>query len=184
MKDLFVKYVINLYNDVPAYVYEVLVLIFGIGAILILKLSGFKKGIQYTSRLLIAEYVILLLSTTVFFRSYRRKLKYDFQPFWSYEAIQDGGEKLLPEIIMNVVAFVPVGLLLGCAFRSMTWWKVMIIGGGVSVMIEVLQYVYNRGFAEVDDVMHNVTGCLVGYGIYSLVRYGYERINKRNVGVL
>ena len=50
--------------------------------------------------------------------------------------------------------------------------------------IEAMQYFYNRGFAETDDVMHNTIGCLMGFGIYSLARYGYERIGKRSVGVL
>ena len=84
---------------------------------------------------------------------------------------------------MKVGGFVPVGLILGCAFRSMTCWKVVLIGGGVSMCIEAMQYFYNRGFAETDDVMHNTIGCLMGFGIYSLARYGYERIGKRSVEV-
>ena len=111
MTNQFVKYVVNLFKDVPVYVYEVLGLVFIIGTVLMFALGGFKKGIRYSSRLLIAEYVVLLFSTTVIFRSYRRRLKYDFHPFWSYDALQNGGEKLLPEIIMNVVVFVPVGLI-------------------------------------------------------------------------
>jgi len=41
-----------------------------------------------------------------------------------------------------------------------------------------------RGFCEVDDVMHNSLGCLIGYGIYKLVRYGYKRLGKRSMAVL
>ena len=85
---------------------------------------------------------------------------------------------------MNVVAFVPVGILFGCTFRSMTWWKVMLIGGGVSVLIETIQFYFKRGFSEVDDVMHNTAGCLIGYGVYSLMRCGYERIGKRRLETL
>lgn len=85
---------------------------------------------------------------------------------------------------MNVVVFVPVGILLGAGFRSMTWWKVLMIGGGVSVSIEAMQFFLKRGFSEVDDVMHNTLGCLIGYGIYSLTRFGYEKLSKRTVAVL
>lgn len=41
-----------------------------------------------------------------------------------------------------------------------------------------------KGFSELDDVMHNTLGCMIGYGIYSLVRVGYERISERNMAIL
>ena len=72
---------------------------------------------------------------------------------------------------MNVV---PVGLMLGSflrvkgsstseATKSMTWLMVAIIGCGISVTIESLQFFLMRGFSEVDDVMHNTLGCILGY---------------------
>ena len=183
MKNQFVKYIIKLSQIVPFCVYEILGIIFCLGSVILLAFWGLKKGIRYSSWLLVVEYVILLFSTTVLFRSYHKRLKYNLRPFWSYEAIQKGSENLLPEIIMNVVVFVPVGLLLGFASRSMTLWKVMLIGGGISVLIEAMQFNFQRGFAEVDDVVHNVLGCMLGYGVYSIAKYGYERIDKRRVGI-
>ena len=40
------------------------------------------------------------------------------------------------------------------------------------------------GFAETDDVIHNTLGCLLGYGLYSIIKIGYEKISKRHVAVL
>ena len=95
---------------------------------------------------------------------------------------RDGWRKviglLLVENIMNVVVFMPVGILLGCAFRHMKWWKVLLIGGGISFSIEAMQYFFKRGFAEVDDMMHNTLGCVIGYllvqGAWFMVR-GFRR---------
>lgn len=64
---------------------------------------------------------------------------------------------------MNVVVFIPVGLLLGIALKQMTWWKALLIGCSISVIIESLQFLFKRGFSEVDDVMHNTVGCLIGW---------------------
>ena len=86
-------------------------------------------------------------------------------PFWSYRAIINGNEQLLAENIMNVVVFVPVGLLFGIAIRDRNIWTALMFGAGLSVGIEVLQFVFRKGFAEVDDVMHNTLGCLIGYGV-------------------
>lgn len=44
-----------------------------------------------------------------------------------------------------------------------SWMIVTIIGCSISISIEVMQFVYRLGFAEVDDVMHNIIGCVLGY---------------------
>ena len=88
---------------------------------------------------------------------------------------------------MNVIVFIPVGMMLGSLLRvkgswakygswfkvngsstgeatkSMTWLIVLLIGCSISVTIEALQFCFMRGFSEVDDVMHNTVGCIVGY---------------------
>lgn len=184
MKDIFLQFVIDLYNDVPTYIYIILLVIFFVGLWLFYERCSYKIGVRYTLRLLLLEYVSLLLFSTVIFRPGQIERKYETTLFWSYYAIDFGNEELIAENVMNVVVFIPVGLLLGCAFGKMTWWKVMIIGMSVSVAVEVMQFVYKRGLAEVDDVIHNTLGCLVGYGLLSIVRYGFERLSKRRVVVL
>lgn len=179
MKETFLEYIIRLYQNVPAIVYVGLAIVFLIGAVLMFVLYGRNQGLRYSCRILCVDYLALLFCSTVFFRKYSDRRGHDFQPFWSYDQ-----NDLLYENIMNVVAFVPVGILFGCTFRSMTWWKVMLIGGGVSVLIETIQFYFKRGFSEVDDVMHNTAGCLIGYGVYSLMRCGYERIGKRRLETL
>ena len=84
---------------------------------------------------------------------------------------------------MNFVVFVPIGLLLGCTFRKILWWQVLLIVGAVSISIETLQFLYKRGFAETDDVMHDVLGCMFGYGLFCLVRFVYETVSKRRMTV-
>ena len=44
------------------------------------------------------------------------------------------------------------------------------MGCGISVTIGALQFFFMRGFSEVDDVMHNTLGCLIGYGIMTILR--------------
>ena len=92
-------------------------------------------------------------------------------PFESFGAALKGSGPLLTQIIGNVVAFIPVGLLLGCVLGRMKWWTVLLIGGGFSLLIEILQFVFKRGFAEVDDVVHNMAGCAIGYGVYVAAVY-------------
>ena len=62
---------------------------------------------------------------------------------------------------MNVIVFIPIGLLLGCAFKQTTWWKALLIGCSISVTIEALQFWFMKGFSELDDVMHNTWDALL-----------------------
>lgn len=163
MRELFRQYIINLYQDIPHEVYEGLLSVFCIGLVVFIAWKGFKTGFRYSVILLLVEYVFLLFCSTVIFRVACETRKYDFQPFWSYQAIQDNREDLLAENIMNVVVFIPVGLLLDIAFKQMTWCKALLIGCSISVTIESLQFFLMQGFSEVDDVIHNTLGCILGY---------------------
>ena len=179
MTDLFLTYIRNRIQDVPWYVYVLLLLFFCVGAVLLTYRYGLKRSRRYLGLWLLSEYVLLLVSSTVLFRSYNLKQKHDFRPFWSYSALLEGEHIILPEIIMNIVVFAPVGFLLRCGFRRIKWWQVMLIGLLVSTSIEVLQLVFNRGFTELDDMMHNTIGCMAGYALFLLLRYAYVQLIHR-----
>lgn len=165
MREQFRQYIINLYQDIPQEVYEGLLSVFCLGVVVFIAWKGFKTGLRYSVALLLIEYIFLIFCSTVFFRTTSELRKYDIHPFWSYDR-----PELLVENIMNVVVFVPVGLLLGIAFKQMTWWKALLIGCSISVTIESLQFFFMRGFSELDDVMHNTLGCLIGFGFMIILR--------------
>ena len=99
---------------------------------------------------------------------------YNLSSLWSYQAIREGRDDILVQVIMNVLAFIPIGLLLG-TFKGMKWWYVLLFGLFFSILIELLQLVLKCGLTEVDDVVHNVLGCMIGYWLFSgcskMVRY-------------
>lgn len=69
MNTLFLEYINNLYKDVPSWIYEGLLSVFSLGAVLMLAFYGLKKGGRYTIWLLLVEYVILIFCSTVLFRT-------------------------------------------------------------------------------------------------------------------
>lgn len=80
---------------------------------------------------------------------------------------------------MNVEVFIPVGFLLGCGFGQIKWWKVLLAGAFFSVSIETLQFLLKRGFAEFDDVLHNILGCMIGYGLYVVIVHIVRALTKK-----
>ena len=148
--------------------------VFVIGTVLFLTILGPKRGARFSAGLLLAEYMGLILLVAVFCRKLLDVREFHVIPFRSYWYIWEGG-RFLVQVFMNVLAFVPIGLLLGCAFGRLRWKTVLWIGGGFSLLIEVLQFVFRRGFAEFDDVFHNVLGCAIGFGVYVAVAWLVQR---------
>jgi glycopeptide antibiotics resistance protein len=170
MREIFVQYIINRYNEIPTDVYECLISLFCLGGVILIALKGLRKGWKFIVGLLAIEYIILFYCATVIFRDYTENVGCDLTPFWSYSAIENVKDALLTENIMNVMAFVPIGLLLSCVSHPLKWWMVLLIGLGISVSIEALQYFFHKGFTEFDDIFHNTLGCAIGIIIVAIVK--------------
>ena len=118
MREQIRQYLTMLYQDIPNGVYEGLVSLLCIGAAFIFAFIGWKRGWRKVAGLLLFEIIFLIYSSTVLFRTTAETRGHDFMPFWSYMEIRNGRTDLLAENIMNVVVFVPVGVMLGCAIRG------------------------------------------------------------------
>lgn len=161
-------YATNVASGVPIEIYWGLLGLFFVGLLMLFWWQGVKKGLRYGAALLLAEWVFLVLCAIVIFRESSAESGYNLAPFWSY---WDYGEQsyfmeMFGEIILNVLLFVPIGFLAGCGLERMTFKKVLFLGGGLSVFIELLQFFFKKGFCETDDVIHNVLGCIIGYGLW------------------
>lgn len=160
------KYIISQLDVVPKTVYLGLLALFCIGVILFLAFYRKKAG-RHIAWLLFFEYVFLMLGMTVFYRNTGTKAVV-YSPFWSYASVlRDGDKTLLHEIILNVILFVPIGFIWG--IQSLKWpekWQwlsTIILGVSLSAVIELLQYSFKKGCVEVDDVIHNTLGYVIGF---------------------
>lgn len=123
----------------------------------------------------LAELYFLILCSTVFCRSVSKSARIEWEPFWSYHAYLQGRDYIFGQIVMNVLVFIPMGFLLGGILHGKGWWKALLIGLGMSLLIEVLQYMRMCGVTEVDDLIHNAFGFMIGWGVYRLVHRLFER---------
>ena len=89
-------------------------------------------------------------------------------PFHSYRAVIAGENKeILRSNFMNLILFYPAGLL-ACELLPKSWSRakrvilVAVLFALVSTGIEFCQYHFALGQAEVDDVIHNALGALIG----------------------
>ena len=125
--------------------------------------------------ILFVAYVLFLLWLTIFSRQPRHFDRvFKWQLFWSYRAWLAGesyGKTESIQNINNILVFIPFGAL----FPVRRWKPLFVTVLLFSIAIEVVQYIFNLGWCEIDDVIHNVLGCMIGYGLYKLATFLIRR---------
>lgn len=69
-------------------------------------------------------------------------------------------------IVGNILMFIPMGILL--SIKEQRRDKVLISLMGITACIEILQYVLSRGIFDIDDIILNVVGGLIGIACYKI----------------
>lgn len=180
MNEVVLRYIRQHFREIPTSVSVGFLLVFVIGTLLFLILLGFKNGWKWSVRLLLCEYLFFILSSTVLFRAIHEVRQYNLIPLKLYRALQIGEKYSLAECMMNSAIFVPVGLMLGSVIEKEKWWIPLFVGGGFSILIELSQLIFRRGVMELDDLLLNVLGCMIGYGLYLGVEYLINLLYKRD----
>ena len=77
----------------------------------------------------------------------------------------------LINVIGNTAMFIPIGIIWPCVFRNLnTHAKVIAAGVGLSLFIEILQLPFFDRVSDIDDLLLNSLGFLLGYGLYRIVK--------------
>ena len=125
---------------------------------------------QVIAGLLLVVYLGIVFASTVFTRNSDGIWHYELMPFWSWREVILGNTYMMTEIILNVILFLPIGILLPVLFHRMFRWRQgLLIGIFLSAVIEITQLVSCRGLFEWDDMLHNGTGCMLGCLLTNLV---------------
>ncbi len=79
--------------------------------------------------------------------------------------------ELLANVIGNFCMFIPSGIVLPIVCRKLdSFWKVAGAGVLLSLCIEIMQLPFLQRTSDIDDLILNTAGVIVGYGIYFLFR--------------
>lgn len=167
MKEHFGDFLVSQMNIAPRVFYEWLLTILCLGIVIVLVLY-WDNSRKLITRLILFEYLIFIFGLTVIYREESQERLYLLTPFWNYNIIyRNRNLELLFEVVMNVIWFIPVGFLFGTQLktdsRKQSWFVILLLGIGFSLGIELLQLLFKKGYFEVDDIIHNSVGCLIGY---------------------
>lgn len=94
--------------------------------------------------------------------------EYELELFWGLRMWlnnEPNGQAVFIQYINNLLFFIPFGFLL-CESFSLEWKQVLLAGIIASSCVELTQYITARGLAEIDDVISNTAGAMIGFGLW------------------
>lgn len=138
------------------------------------KSHGAQKTLRVVWACILVVYAAILIWAALISRDNGGERSLNLTLFSSYRIILRRYNCLdvFKQIIDNILVFVPLGILLPAAYSAKHEMKnymfVVFAGFIMSLIIEILQYVFAIGFTEIDDLVNNTWGSMIGCGIYAL----------------
>lgn len=111
-------------------------------------------------------YLCLVYTSTVLSRDVDSGRGWALKPFWSYAQWIQGDEVFLTYIVLNILMLLPIGVSLSFVWQD--WKKIVLLGFCFSCLIEVSQLLTGRGLFEIDDILHNTLGVMLGILLFRL----------------
>lgn len=81
-------------------------------------------------------------------------------------------------MLANIGIFAPMGFFTALLWRKPRWWKSLLVGFCSSVIIEFIQFFIGRS-SDIDDVILNTAGALVGFWLFCLLRLIAPRFTEK-----
>jgi glycopeptide antibiotics resistance protein len=122
---------------------------------------------KFLSRLIFILYFLLLIWFILFKFQGILHMSLDGRSLNLVPFAMSGGKL---EMIENVLAFVPYGLLLSVNVKRWPLGKKLFMILLTSLAFEVLQYIFAIGASDITDLITNTAGGLIGLLIYQIFR--------------
>ena len=91
----------------------------------------------------------------------------------------DTVKDLILNLTGNFAMFIPTGVMTPLIYKKInTFGKVTLTGFLLSLSIEITQLPFAVRASDIDDLILNTAGCMVGYGLYALVRRIISQIKQ------
>lgn len=147
--------------------YSLLIVLAVLGLFIILNLLGKTHFRQGLSAVVLAFYLTFVLGSTVFTRDPGQFMAPNLHLFASYRVLLASPSYLDAKgIVLNMLLLMPIGLLLPIILQKRFFLWPVLAGFVCSLSIELMQYVFQCGMFDVDDLLNNTIGVWIGYVIY------------------
>ena len=86
-------------------------------------------------------------------------------------------------LIGNIALLVPIGFVVPFVFRNMTWKKTLVLAMAAGLSIEVMQVLLHVGIFDIDDIILNAIGVIIGYWAFVILAKWTRSKNYKSIVV-
>ncbi|MDR2736767.1 MAG: VanZ family protein [Gracilibacteraceae bacterium] len=136
---------------------------------------------------LFAVYILLLTGIILFkLPFYSEKISdgvrvINLAPFQG--SFNEDGAVVWPEIVCNVLLFIPFGIYISMLKREWFSMKKVLPILGLSLTFESMQFIFAMGRTDVTDIINNTLGGIIGIGVYALFLMIFRKRTVKVVNV-
>jgi len=96
---------------------------------------------------------------------YNLVLFQEIRRFWVHRA-ELGAFVVFANLLGNVLIFIPFGFLISMASKHKSFFRALFYSFGLSFTVEIFQLVSRVGIFDVDDLLLNTLGGVLGYTLF------------------
>lgn len=91
------------------------------------------------------------------------------------------GKADVSEILLNIIVFVPFGVYLAMLKQKGNLIRKVLLIFGVSLLYEVLQFIFAIGGSDITDLLGNTLGGIIGIGLFAVL---HRLLGEKTVRIL
>lgn len=74
------------------------------------------------------------------------------------------------DMVANIIAFIPFGIFTGIVLKELPTRSKLTAAAVLSILYEMIQFIFAIGVCDITDVMMNTLGAYVGVSVYEFIR--------------
>lgn len=83
-------------------------------------------------------------------------------------------------LLGNIIVLIPFGFLFATLYQKIKWGRVLLIGLFTGIILELLQVIFKSGILDIDDVILNSLGVIIGYLLFIFIYGLFKKYHKND----
>src|SRR6056297_3701984 len=83
-------------------------------------------------------------------------------------------------LLGNIFVLAPFGFLIAILYQNIKWSRVLLVGVLTGIILELLQVIFKSGILDIDDIILNSLGVVIGYLLFEFIYGVFKKYYKKD----